>query len=152
MSEPKGEIDPRSNYDVRYQAMTMAIEALGRDRQGCELIEIAVAIEGYLLGDNSRLAPESPEQPSYKHPESETFNLSEGMLSKGEDTKLPDSPTEETIQAAVSEITPSAPEDIETLRGSDPITPMADLSPSQQDNYFDGLPNGQAQEQLYPPA
>ena len=59
---------------------------------------------------------ESPEQPSYIHPEKDIFNLSED-----EDST-------------------------ETMIESDPITPMADLNPTQQDNYFDGLPNGQAQE------
>jgi hypothetical protein len=71
----------------------------------------------------------SPEQPPYKHPESEIFNLSE-------DTTC--------------ETDPSLVDPEKVYRGdgptTDPITPMADLNPLQQDNYFDGLPNGQAQE------
>jgi hypothetical protein len=83
--------------------------------------EVALRRVAKFLGVDVRnvFAPteDSPEQPSYKHPEKDTFNLSEEVFPKGGDTKLPDSPTEETIQAAVSEVTPSTPEEIETFRG-----------------------------------
>jgi hypothetical protein len=65
MNDPKGEIDPRSTYAIREQAMDMAITARHKDYDA-SLIEMAIEIEGFLLGDNSRLAPtpEQPEQPS----------------------------------------------------------------------------------------
>lgn len=52
-------IDPNSTYEVRHQAMSFAVQLCQLDD---DLIELAVQIEGFLLGDNSRLAP-SPEQP-----------------------------------------------------------------------------------------
>ena len=72
----------------------------------------------------------SPEQPSYKHPEKDIFNLDEA--------------TAHIVEKDVERIL--AEDSNETMIESDPITPMADLNPYQPDNYFDGLPNGQAQE------
>jgi hypothetical protein len=108
MSEPKGEIDPRSTYAIRVQAMDMAITARHKDYDA-DLIQMAIEIEGFLLGDNSRLAP-SPEQPKDTSNEDST----EAMVEEGSDL------SGSYVKAeSVSKMLP--PE-------SDPITPMADLT------------------------
>lgn len=80
MSDPKGVIDPRSTLQIRERAMRMAIDAQSLARGN--LVELAVEIEGYLLGDNSRvLTPVPPvEQPQSPDPQSSEGESTETMV------------------------------------------------------------------------
>ena len=134
MSDSKGEIDPRSTYAIRVQAMDMAITARHKDYDA-SLIEMAIEIEGFLLGDNSRLAP-SPEQP--EQPSTETVletshpNVADGTTT----TKLFSDGTARIIA------TDASGGSIETVSGA-PITPMTDLSGIDYSPAFEGYqPNG----------
>lgn len=71
MSDPKGTIDPRSTFAVREMAMQMAVAAQSLSRGN--LVELAIEIEGYLLGDNSRiLNTEQPQTPDTQSSDGES--------------------------------------------------------------------------------
>jgi len=81
-SKPNGVIDPRSSYEIRHQALEIAISARWQNE---DLIELAIDVEGFLLGDNSRVRSPEPPQTSDSEPDS-------GMRSEMKSTRWPNRP------------------------------------------------------------